>query len=129
MSRTTRTILVIAIATVMATVATFAVYAAVSRIPVREVEVASLQVVVAVNRLPTGTRLAAKDLKMVAWPASSPLTGAFDKSRKWWTAAWSPDWSKTSRSPRASSRRSRRAPVCRRRFRQGCGRCRSRWTK
>ena len=82
MSRTTRTILVIAIATVMATVATLAVYAAVSRIPVREVEVASLQVVVAVNRLPTGTRLAAKDLKMVAWPASSPLPGAFDKIEK-----------------------------------------------
>ena len=79
MSRTTRTILVIAVATVMATVATLAVYAAVRRIPVREVEVTSLQVVVAVNRLPTGTRLAAKDLKMVAWPASSPLTGAFDK--------------------------------------------------
>ena len=82
MSRTTRTILVIAIATVMATVATFAVYAAVSRIPVREVEIASLQVVVAVTRMPTGTRLAAKDLKMVAWPASSPLTGAFDDIEK-----------------------------------------------
>src|SRR5687767_8119402 len=79
MSRTTRTILVIAVATVMATVATLAVYAAVSRIPVREVEVASTQVVVAVNRLPTGTRLAAKDLKLVAWPASSPLPSAFDK--------------------------------------------------
>ena len=82
MSRTTRTVLVIAIATVMATVATFAVYAAVSRIPVREVEIASLQVVVAVKGLPNGTRLAAKDLKMVAWPASSPLPGAFDAIEK-----------------------------------------------
>ena len=78
MSRTTRTILVIAVATVMATVATLAVYAAVSRIPVREVEVASTQVVVSVKGLPNGTRLAAKDLKMVAWPTSSPLPGAFD---------------------------------------------------
>ena len=82
MSCTTRTILVIAIATVMATVATLAVYAAVSRIPVREVEVASLQVVVAVKGLPNGTRLAAKDLKMVAWPTSSPLPGAFDAIEK-----------------------------------------------
>ena len=79
MSRTTRTILVIAVATVMATVATLAVYAAVSRIPVREVEVASLKVVVAVHKLPTGARLAEKDLKLVAWPTSSPLPGAFDK--------------------------------------------------
>ena len=79
MSRTTRTILVIAVATVMATVATLAVYAAVSRIPVREVEVASLKVVVAVHKLPTGTRLAEKDLKLVAWPASSPLPDAFEK--------------------------------------------------
>ena len=79
MSRTTRTVLVIAVATVMATVATLAVYAAVSRIPVREVEVASLKVVVAVTKMPTGTRLAAKDLKLVAWPASSPMPGAFEK--------------------------------------------------
>jgi pilus assembly protein CpaB len=79
MSRTTRTVMVIAVATVMATVATLAVYAAVSRIPVREVEVASLKVVVAVEKLPTGTRLAEKDLKLVAWPVSSPLPGAFQK--------------------------------------------------
>lgn len=79
MSRTTRTVLVIAVATVMATIATLGVYAAVRRIPVREVEVTSTKVVVAVNRLPTGTRLAAKDLKLIAWPASSPLPGAFAK--------------------------------------------------
>ena len=79
MSRTTRTVLVIAVATVMASIATFGVYAAVRRIPVREVEVASLKVVVAVAQLPTGTRLAAKDLKLVAWPTSSPLPGAFTK--------------------------------------------------
>ena len=82
MSRTTRTVLVIAIASVMATVATLAVYAAVSRIPVREVGVASTQVVVSVKGLPNGTRLAAKDLKMVAWPTSSPLPGAFDAIEK-----------------------------------------------
>jgi pilus assembly protein CpaB len=79
MSRTTRTVMVIAVATVMATVATLAVYAAVSRIPVREVEVASLKVVVAVEKLPTGTRLAEKDLKLVAWPVSSPLPGVVNR--------------------------------------------------
>ena len=47
MNRTTRTVLVIAVATVMATVASLAVYAAVSRMPVREVEVAHLFVAVA----------------------------------------------------------------------------------
>ena len=71
----------------MATVATLAVDAAVSRIPVREVEVASLQVVVSVKGLPNGTRLAAKDLKLVAWPAKSPVTGGFTRLKKWWTGA------------------------------------------
>lgn len=77
MSRSARTALVIVIATVMASIATYGVYLAVSRIPVREVEVASTKVVVAAGTLPTGMQLQDKDLKLVAWPTSSPVPGAF----------------------------------------------------
>ncbi len=79
MSRSARTALVIAVATVMASIATYGVYLAVSRIPVREVEVASTKIVVAVGTLPTGTQLQDKDLKLVAWPISSPVPGSFTK--------------------------------------------------
>jgi len=79
MSRSARTALVIAVATVMASIATYGVYLAVSRIPVREVEVASTKIVVAVGTLPTGTQLQDKDLKLVAWPVSSPVPGSFTK--------------------------------------------------
>src|SRR5262245_52540417 len=80
MNRKTRTAMVIGIATVMATLASFGVYAAVSRIAVREVEVAHLFVAVAAKALPTGSRLAATDVKLVAWPASSPVAGSFSKA-------------------------------------------------
>jgi len=79
MSRSARTALVIAVATIMASIATYGVYLAVSRIPVREVEVASRKIVVAVGTLPTGTQLQDKDLKLVAWPESSPVPGSFTK--------------------------------------------------
>ena len=79
MSRSARTALVIAVATIMASIATYGVYLAVSRIPVREVEVASRKIVVAVGTLPTGTQLQDRDLKLVAWPESSPVPGSFTK--------------------------------------------------
>jgi len=66
MSRSARTALVIAVATIMASIATYGVYLAVSRIPVREVEVASRKIVVAVGTLPTGTQLQDKDLMLSA---------------------------------------------------------------
>lgn len=79
MSRSARTALVIAVATVMASIATYGVYVAVSRIPVREIEVSNTRIVVATKTLPTGTQLADTDLKLVAWPTSSPVPGAFNK--------------------------------------------------
>jgi pilus assembly protein CpaB len=79
MTRTTRTIVVIGVATLMAAIASLGVYAAVSRIPVREIEVAHQYIAVAVKTLPMGTRLQAVDLKLVAWPSSSPVAGAFEK--------------------------------------------------
>jgi pilus assembly protein CpaB len=76
MNRRTRTLVVLAIALGMATVVSFAVYQAVQRVPVREVEVTSYQVVVAAHPLSMGTRLAASDVKVVAWPSKSPIAKA-----------------------------------------------------
>ncbi|MFN8059258.1 MAG: Flp pilus assembly protein CpaB [Vicinamibacterales bacterium] len=72
----TRTLVVVAVAVVVASLATLAMYRAVERIPVREVEVASTQVVVASRPLPTGTAVTAADVRLVAWPARAPITGA-----------------------------------------------------
>ena len=47
------------------------------RIPVREVEIATANAVVASKRLPMGALLAKDDVKVVAWPAKTPLTGGF----------------------------------------------------
>lgn len=77
MDRRTRTIVVLAIALVTASVASFAVYRAVKRIPVREVEVASIQAVVASTHLPVGTLVTKEQVRLVAWPARSPVPGAF----------------------------------------------------
>ena len=73
MNRRTRTFIVIALSLVMASVAAFGMYQVVQRIPVREVEVANYHVVVASKPLTMGTRLAAADLKVIAWPSKSPI--------------------------------------------------------
>jgi pilus assembly protein CpaB len=77
MNRTTRTVVVMAVATLMAGIASLGVYAAVKSIPVREVEVAHTFVAVAAHNLPTGSRITEKDVKLVAWPARNPIAGAF----------------------------------------------------
>ena len=97
MNRTTRTVVVMAVATVTAAVASLGVYAAVKRIPVREVEVAHTFVAVAARNLPTGSRSPKKDVKLVAWPASTRCPGASPRSKRSWTAAWSPPSARTSR--------------------------------
>jgi pilus assembly protein CpaB len=79
MNRTTRTLIVVAVATVTAGIASYGVYAAVRSIPVREVEVAHLFVAVATKDLPNGVRLTEKDVKLVAWPSSNPVAGSFSK--------------------------------------------------
>ena len=77
MNRGTRHLLVVLIAVVTAGVASFGVYRAVTRIPVREVEVAHTFVVVASRSLPPGVRLSESDLRLAAWPAGSPVPGSF----------------------------------------------------
>lgn len=79
MNRTTRTVVVMAVATLMAGVASLGVYAAVKSVPVREVEVAHTFVAVAARNLPTGSRLTEADVKLVAWPARNPVVGAFSE--------------------------------------------------
>src|SRR6478672_6826833 len=79
MNRTTRTVVVMAVATLTAGIASLGVFAAVKSIPVREVEVAHTFVAVAARNLPTGSRITQEDVKLVAWPASNPVPGAFSE--------------------------------------------------
>jgi pilus assembly protein CpaB len=78
MTRRIRTLVVITVALVMATVASYAVYGAVTKMPVREVEVAHRYIVVAAASLPIGTRLTKEHVKLVAWPKSSAIPGTFE---------------------------------------------------
>ncbi len=82
MNRRTRTTLVIAIALVTATVASFAVYGAIQRIPVREVEVASVHAVVAATSLPIGTMVTSDHVRLVPWPSRNQVPGAFSSTEQ-----------------------------------------------
>lgn len=65
------------IALVLSAGATYLLY---SRIQgQRSATPATIRVIAAVDELPAGTPLAADNLKVVDWPASMPLTGAFSK--------------------------------------------------
>jgi len=77
MNRTTRTIVVLAVAVLVAGLASLAVYRAVLNIPVRQVEVAQVQVAVASRSIPVGTLISPDMVKLVGWPAASPVAGAF----------------------------------------------------
>jgi pilus assembly protein CpaB len=77
MNKQYRTLAVVAVALVMAALASLAVYRAVLQMPVREVEVANVQVVVASQTLPVGTRIEPAHLRVVAWPSRNPVAGAF----------------------------------------------------
>lgn len=77
MNRRSRHILIVAIAVGTATLASLGIYRAISRIPVREVEVAKTFVVVAARSLPPGVRLTASDIRVAAWPSSSPVAGSY----------------------------------------------------
>lgn len=77
MNRSTRTLIVIVIAVGVAALASFGVYRAIQRMPVREVEVRSLHQVVATRTLEMGQLLTKDDVKLVAWPQSSPVEQGF----------------------------------------------------
>ena len=77
MNRRNRMLIVLLAAVGLASAATFFVYRAITRIPVRQVEVASVYVAVAAENLPMGTRLKKEQIRLVGWPASSPVQGSF----------------------------------------------------
>jgi pilus assembly protein CpaB len=77
MNRSTRTTVVVGIAVAAAAVASLGAYGAIKRMPVREVEVRSLYQVVATHDLTMGTMITKDSVKLVAWPASSPVEKGF----------------------------------------------------
>jgi pilus assembly protein CpaB len=77
MNRNTRTLLVLAVAVIMAAIASYGVYLAVRSMPVREVEVARAQAVVAARPLNLGAMLTKDDVKLVPWPAANQIPGGF----------------------------------------------------
>jgi pilus assembly protein CpaB len=77
MARSTRTLLVVLLSVGVAGFASLMVYRQVQAIPVREVEVASYFIAVAQRPLPMGTMLTPSDVKLVAWPTSSPVAGGY----------------------------------------------------
>jgi pilus assembly protein CpaB len=82
MNRNTRTLIVLVVAIVMAAIAAYGVWLAEKSRPVREVEVARTQAVVATHPLSVGTLVTKDDLKLVAWPAASPVPGMFTEVDK-----------------------------------------------
>lgn len=79
MSRNARLALVLTVALGAAGVASFVVYRIVAAIPVREVEVVSLETVVAARAIPVGTIVTKDHVKLVPWPQRSPVPGSFTK--------------------------------------------------
>ena len=77
MNRRNRTLLVLVVAVGLASLATYGVFRTIKSIPVRQVEVATKHVVVAAENLPLGTMVSKEQLKVVGWPAATPVEGSF----------------------------------------------------
>ena len=77
MNRNSRFVLVLTVALAAAGAASFIVYRVVASIPVREVEVASHNAVVAAMPIPVGTIVTKDHLKVVPWPARNLVPGSF----------------------------------------------------
>jgi len=77
MNRQYRTIIVMAVAVATAALASFGVYTALQRMPVRQVEVGTVNVVVAAEPLEVGTQLRREQLKVIGWPVKNQVPGAF----------------------------------------------------
>jgi len=82
MKKQHRTLIVMLVAVVTAALGSYGVYRAVLQMPVREVEVASMQVVVAAQPLTMGTRLHQNHLRVVAWPSRNPVQGSFSDPKQ-----------------------------------------------
>ena len=82
MKKQHRTLIVMLVAVMSAALGSYGIYRAVLQMPVREVEVASVQVVVAAQPLTMGTRLDANHLRVVDWPSRNPIAGAFSDPKE-----------------------------------------------
>jgi pilus assembly protein CpaB len=74
-----RTFVVLVVAVIVAAAASFAVYRAVTNIPVRQVEIATAKAVVASKAMSMGDLLTRESVKLVDWPARTPLQGGFTR--------------------------------------------------
>jgi len=96
MDRRNRTIVVLALALAVASAASYGVYRTVRQMPVHQVEVANYKVVVATKPLSMGARVTAADVKLVAWPSSSPVSGGHSDLQTVIDRGCCPAWLKTS---------------------------------
>lgn len=79
MDRSKRTAVVVGIAVLLAAVASLGMYRIVSRMPRAAAEVKAVEVVVAHHPLKLGTLVKPDHVKLVKWPAETPIAGAFTK--------------------------------------------------
>lgn len=79
MNRQMRTFVVLVVAVIVAAAASFAVYRAVTNIPVRQVEIATAKAVVASKAMAMGDLLTRDSVKLVDWPARTPLASGFTR--------------------------------------------------
>jgi len=77
MNRQTRTFIVVAVAIVAATVASYGTYRALSQTAPKPVELPTKKAVVAAKPMPLGTLITREAVKLVDWPAQTPLQGGF----------------------------------------------------
>lgn len=77
MTRPRRTAIVFVVALAAAGAASYGVYRVISNAPVRTVEIATAHAVVAAKAVPMGARLTRDSVKIVPWPASTPLACGF----------------------------------------------------
>jgi pilus assembly protein CpaB len=77
MNRQTRTFIVVAVAIVAATIASYGTFRALSRVPEKPVELPTKKTVVAAKQMPLGTLITRDAVKLVDWPAQTPLQGGF----------------------------------------------------
>lgn len=77
MTRQRRTVVVLAVALAAAGASSYGVYRLISKAPIRTVEIATAHAVVAASAMPVGTLLTRESVKLVAWPASTPLANGF----------------------------------------------------
>jgi pilus assembly protein CpaB len=77
MNRQTRTFIVVAVAIVAATVASYGTYRALSQTAPKPVEMPTKKAVVAAKPMPLGTLITRDAVKLVDWPAQTPLQGGF----------------------------------------------------